>query len=304
MLTGILVAILGIALILFARSITTLIHELGHAIPSLLFTEEPVVICVGSYENLNKSKGIKFGRLTLFFTLNIFNWNQGLCLHKGVTTFVQNLLIIIGGPVASLLVGLSLIYFVKTGGLGEYGITVVMFLLVSTIWDFLVNIIPQTRPLVTHNGQIVYNDGYQLQLLLQQQSLSKQQQTAVTQFNAKNYDKVLALLKDDLPNKLTTVGIQQVYVESLLHTGAVADAEEQFYRFFGQKTLDSTDFSLIGAIKMEQNEYANAIQAYDRAIYLDYQNPLLLNQKGLCHSNMADYEDAIVAYSKSLLYFI
>ena len=53
---------------------------------------------------------------------------------------------------------------------------------------------------------------------------------------------------------------------------------------------------------MEQNEYANAIQAYDRAIYLDYQNPLLLNQKGLCHSNMADYEDAIVAYSKSLLY--
>lgn len=302
MLIGILVAILGVALILFARSITTLIHELGHAIPSLLFTKEPVVICVGSYENLTKSKGIKLGRLTLFFTLNIFNWNQGLCLHKGVTTFMQNLLIIIGGPFASLLVGLGLIYVVKTAGLDEYGITVVMFLLVSAIWDFLVNIIPQTRPLVTHHGQIVYNDGYQLQLLLQQQGLSKQQQAATKQFKAQNYKAVLDLLKDDIPNNLKTVRIQQVYVESLLQTGAVADAEEQFYHFFGQKKLDSTDFSLIGAIKMEQNEYANAIEAYDRAIYLDYQNPLLLNQKGLCHSNMADYEDAIVAYSKSLLY--
>ena len=302
MLTGILVAIIGIALILFARSITTLIHELGHAIPSLLFTKEPVAICVGSYENLNKSKGIKLGRLTLFFTLNIFNWNQGLCLHKGVTTFVQNLLIIIGGPFASLLVGLGLIYIVRTAGLGEYGITVVMFLLVSAIWDFLVNIIPQTRPLVTHHGQIVYNDGYQLQLLLQQQGLSNQQQAAMEQFRAKNYTAALEILKEDIPTKLKTVGIQQVYVESLLHSGAVADAEEQFYHFFGKKNLDSTDFSLIGAIKMEQNEYANAIQAYDRAIYLDYQNPLLLNQKGLCHSNMADYEAAIVAFSKSLLY--
>lgn len=302
MLTGILVAVVGIALILFARSITTLIHELGHAIPSLLFTKEQVVICVGSYENLNKSKGIKFGRLTLFFTVNIFNWNQGLCLHKGVTTFMQNLLIIIGGPFASLLVGLALIYVIKTAGLDEFSITVIMFLLVSAIWDFFINIMPQTRPLVTHHGQIVYNDGYQLQLLLRQQSLSNPQKAATEQFSAKNYKEVLELLKEDVPNKLTTVGIQQIYVESLLHTGAVADAEEQFYRFFGQKKLDSTDFSLIGAIKMEQNEYANAIQAYDRAIYLDYQNPLLLNQKGLCHSNMADYEEAIVAYSKSLLY--
>lgn len=302
MLTGVFVAILGIMVILFARSITTLIHELGHAIPSLLFTKEEVIICVGSYENLTKSKGIKLGRLTLFFTWNVFNWNQGLCLHKGVTTFIQNFLIILGGPFASLLVGIGLIYLVKTSELGEYGITVVMFLLVSAIWDFLSNIIPQTRPLVTHNGHIVYNDGYQLQLLLQQQGLPRHQQMAINQFKAKKYTSVLDLLKQDTPDKLREEGIQQVYVESLLHTGAIADAEEQFYHFFGDKKLDSTSFSLIGAIKMEQNEYANAIQAYDRAIYLDYQNPLLLNKKGLCHSHMADYEAAIVAYSKSLLY--
>ena len=104
MLTGILIAVLAIGVILMTRSITTLIHELGHAIPSLFFTKEEVIICVGSYENLTKSQGIKLGRLKVFFTLNLFNWNSGLCLHKGVTSFFQKFLIILGGPLASLLI--------------------------------------------------------------------------------------------------------------------------------------------------------------------------------------------------------
>jgi len=302
MLTGIFIAIVAIAIVLMTRSITVLIHELGHAIPSLLFTKEEVIICVGSYENLTKSKGIKLGRLTTFFTFNIFNWNSGLCLHKGVTTFMQNFLIILGGPLASLLIGLGMIYLVKNWQGGQYEVVVAVFLIVSALWDFISNIIPHEKPLVTHNGNIVYNDGYQLKRLLQQNNLATHQQEALRAYQSKQYDKVLSLLEKDKLEGLKTIEVQRIYIESLMYTRQLEEAEESFYHYFGQTELKSPDFSLIAEIKMEQQQYENALQAYDRAVYLDFTNPLLHDKKGLCHTNLADYEDAVVAFSKSILH--
>ncbi len=302
MLTGIFIAIVAIAIVLMTRSITVLIHELGHAIPSLLFTKEEVIICVGSYENLTKSKGIKLGRLTTFFTFNIFNWNSGLCLHKGVTTFVQNFLIILGGPLASLLIGLGMIYVVKNWQGGQYGVAVAFFLIVSALWDFISNIIPHDKPLVTHNGNIVYNDGFQLKRLLQQNNLAPNQQEALTEYKRGHYNKVLTLLKNDALEGLKTTEIQRVYIESLMHTRQLEEAEETFYDYFGQTELKSPDFSLIAEIKMEQKQYENALQAYDRAVYLDFKNPLLHDKKGLCHTHQADYEEAVIAFSKGIIH--
>lgn len=302
MLTGVFIAIVAIGIVLMTRSITVLIHELGHAIPSLLFTKEEVIICVGSYENLTKSKGIKLGRLTTFFTINIFNWNSGLCLHKGVTTFVQNFLIILGGPLASLLIGLGMILVVKNWQGGEYGVVVAIFLIVSALWDFISNIIPHEKPLVTHNGNIVYNDGYQLQRLLQQNKLAAHQQEALSEHRLGHYDKVLALLKNDALEGLKTREIRRVYIESLMHTRQLEEAEQAFYHYFGQIELKSPDFSLIAEIKMEQQQYENALEAYDRAVYLDFTNPLLHDKKGLCHTNLADYEEAVIAFSKGIIH--
>jgi len=301
MLTGILIAVAAIGIILMTRSITTLIHEFGHAIPSLLFTKEEVIVCVGSYENINKSKGIKLGRLTIFFTLNIFNWNSGLCLHQGVTTFFQNFLIILGGPFASLLVGLGMIYWIRSGGIQEAFVVVGVFLLVSALWDFISNIIPDKQPLVTHNGNVVYNDGYQLQRLVAKQRLPQHQQEALEKHRKRAYGEVLTLLQPDAA-QLKDNRLQLSYVESLLHTQQLEAAENTFYQYFGNKELKSFHYGLIGNIKMEQQEHRNALQAFDRAIYLDFKNPLLLNQKGLCHISLAEYEEAILAFSKSILH--
>jgi len=301
MLTGILIGIAAIGIILITRSSTTFIHEMGHAIPALLFTKEEVIICVGSYENLNKSKGIKLGRLTIFFTWNIFNWNSGLCLHQGVPTFLQQLLIIVGGPMASLLTALGLIVLISNGWIAESFLVVIMFLLVSSFWDFISNIIPNVQPLVTHNGNIVYNDGYQLKLLLNQQQLPAHHQQAIKATNQKKYEEVVQLLSTE-EEALGNERIQEIYVKALLETHQLEKAEETYYRFFGEKTLVSKDYALIAQIKMEQQEHRNAIQAFDRAIYLDFKNPLLLNQKGRCHISLAEYESAVVAFSKALLY--
>ena len=96
--------------------------------------------------------------------------------------------------------------------------------------------------------------------------------------------------------------MQRLYVESLLQTGELTQAEETFYQYFGEQKLTGADWTLIGQIKMAQQEHRNAIVAFDRAIYLDFKNPLLLNQKGLCHTSLTEYEKAIESFSKCILY--
>ena len=81
--TGILLALLFIAAILLIRSVTTLFHELGHALPALWFTQGPVIVHVGSYGNLNGSLQIPLGRLKIFLKFNPLAWNLGLCPTSG-----------------------------------------------------------------------------------------------------------------------------------------------------------------------------------------------------------------------------
>ena len=104
--------LIGVVLV---RYITTLIHELGHAIPSLMFTDKDVVIHIGSYGDSKKSLKMDFGRLKAFFKLDILRWNIGLCQHGHVKEYLHNFIIIIGGPIFSLLVGIFSLLFLLNG---------------------------------------------------------------------------------------------------------------------------------------------------------------------------------------------
>ena len=52
---GILIALFGLALIIVIKLSTTFFHEMGHAIPALIFTKKPVSVYVGSYGDISLS---------------------------------------------------------------------------------------------------------------------------------------------------------------------------------------------------------------------------------------------------------
>ncbi len=54
----------GILIVLLVMAVNVIIHELGHAIPSLLFTKQPVKIFIGSFEYKSKSFKIKDSHVT------------------------------------------------------------------------------------------------------------------------------------------------------------------------------------------------------------------------------------------------
>jgi hypothetical protein len=67
--------------ILFWNFITVFIHELGHALPSLLFTKDPVWVFVGTSNPNENTFGFRLGRLNLSFIPLFMPIDAGVCYH-------------------------------------------------------------------------------------------------------------------------------------------------------------------------------------------------------------------------------
>jgi len=124
------------------RSVTTLFHELGHALPALVLTKkEKVNVFVGTYGDLSNSLQLNLGRLVLYLKLNVFNWRIGLCTHAGIKGLIPQILVILGGPLASLLIASIAFYIIITKDFSEIWVVFIVFFLISAIIDFLSNCI-------------------------------------------------------------------------------------------------------------------------------------------------------------------
>ncbi|MFI5140640.1 MAG: hypothetical protein ACHQIM_22675, partial [Sphingobacteriales bacterium] len=105
---------LFLLILIAARLLTILFHELGHAIPATLFTKEKVTVFLGSYGDIQNSKCISFGkRLIIYFRVNPFKWKAGMVKHNpiGLST-IKEFLILLLGPLCSLLLASTAIYIV------------------------------------------------------------------------------------------------------------------------------------------------------------------------------------------------
>ena len=157
-LQGILLGIGWISGIILMRSITTLFHELGHALPALVFTrKEKVNVFIGTYGDLSNSLRLNLGRLVLYLKFNVFNWRIGLCTHAGVRGLIPQIIVILGGPVASLLIASIAFYFIITKQFSELWVVFIVFFLISAIIDFLVNVDPSHTPIKLYDNSVTYS---------------------------------------------------------------------------------------------------------------------------------------------------
>ena len=92
--------------ILVIVQLATLFHELGHALAGLIFTKEDVNILLGRRRSKRKLRKLVLGRLVINFNgidpLTGFSW-----LDESRLTKFQRLVFYAGGPLVSLLMGLT-----------------------------------------------------------------------------------------------------------------------------------------------------------------------------------------------------
>lgn len=67
-------------LVLITRPFTILFHELGHTLPALMMTRQPVTVYIGSYGDTKHSVHFRIGQLDILLKYNPLAWRSGLCI--------------------------------------------------------------------------------------------------------------------------------------------------------------------------------------------------------------------------------
>ena len=282
-----LATILGIFGIIFilltVRPITTFFHELGHAIPALIFTKEDVVIYVGSYGNadINKSFVWKTGRLNIIFRYKITDWQLGMCRYKGYPRLGERILIILGGPVFSLILGIVCYFLILHYKDHSFLTLALATLFVSGILDFVINMVPKENPMEIHDGNLVLTDGGQLLYFIKVMNYPPAFTEGLDLIEADQIGDGVEKLKEVIDSGKNDLSLYRMIMDILREEPAKALAfNDQYYNKF---KLLSPDFKLIGDLYAMTNQPSSAIQCYSEAIRLNYKNQWALLARAKCY---------------------
>lgn len=290
--SGIIIAIIGIISVLLVRSITTLVHEYGHALPALLFTDEKVEVYIGSYGNIENSTIFTSGRLTTYFTFNMLNWNMGLCRTHGSVSIVQNFIITLGGPIASILLSIPLILWFQQGGLHDFWQFVIPIFALSAAYDFIINIIPWGTPMKLHDGSEIYNDGQQLVFLFKSATKPPAYWQGFNFLKEKKYTEALTQFQRLLDQNIHDRSVYEAMADCLIGQKKYYEALELYENILNKFKPKAQDYSRLGALHLKIRNYETALDYLNKAIHQQPHNAQNLNNRGCIFLEYKDYREA------------
>jgi tetratricopeptide (TPR) repeat protein len=284
------------------RLLTTVIHELGHAIPALLLTNEKVTVYMGSWGNPEKSLQFQFGRLEYFFKFNLFYWKGGLCVpHEKNISLRNNFIITIFGPLLSLIVSGIGVTALLLYDFGDIWNLVIFALVFSCVLDFWHNIVPSNDNITLYNGNVVYNDGNQLLLLLKLRKIQDIPNKAVIHYQNKEYNAAAKLFEkciSVLPNQ------QEWYrfaISSFLkekQTEKATKLQDAYTKKFIE-IFNENDFLHLANVEIYNGNFRKALEAYQKAYRINPKNSYTLNSLGFTLGILGEHEKAIIKLNKA-----
>jgi len=301
-LLGMFIAMAGIFLVMVLRSLTTLFHEMGHAVPSLMFTDQPVQVYIGTYGDISNCWRMQFGRLEIFFRLNLMDWKIGMCRHSGIKNLWQHFFVIIGGPIASLLISIPLFWIIFTKDLSETWVAILGIFILAAIIDFFVNIIPINRAVNMHDGAVTYNDGTQLVELLGRMTLSKEYFDLEEKFERKEYNELIHEAHELISNGNKEYGIYMLVLESFMAQERYEDALSFFGNIKEKFKLNTDDYHRIGKIYLKLGKYEEALKYLQHCFHHNYQDSNLLNDIAFIRIQQREFKEALIDLDAAITY--
>ncbi len=291
---GILLALLGLLMIMVLRLVTTFFHEMGHAIPALLFTDKKVEVYVGSYGDISKTLQLKFGRLWMYLKVNIFNWQIGLCRREGdVNHKWQRAIIIIGGPIASLLIAIPIILKLKELESNELLFFLALIFICAAIFDLVVNLYPFSRPMQMHDGGIAFSDGTQLKYMITESFLPEEHRTFQKLYNEKKYDELISEAEKFIEKDPKKRFPYEFVIQALLQQKEYRKIIEVYSYQQKHIQFDDEDHFIIGKTYRQLDKYDDALFHLKKFHYKNFNNPSLILEMAECYISIGDYEEAI-----------
>jgi tetratricopeptide (TPR) repeat protein len=293
-LLGIVVGIGAILLIILLRLSTTLFHELGHAIPALIFTKKGVEVYIGSYGDISNTRQVQIGRLKLFFKWKIFDWKIGMCrAEEGMDADWKNVIMILAGPIASLLIAIPLLINLMSLNPNSILFFISVMFIAAAGADFIINMIPFNSSIKMHDGTVAHSDGYALINIIRRKLLPDSYFELEHLYLNKDYD---ALLKN--ANAMLANGEQERFIYDFIinvnndlknnNAGLLAYKElEQNFK------LNDQDYFNIGKLYRQNGNYSEALRYYNHFYYKNFGNIELLKELGITQIELGNNELAI-----------
>lgn len=289
-----------IGLVLIARPLTVLFHELGHAIPAILLTKQKATVYIGSHGDPKRSIKINFGVLAIFFRYNPFAWRLGLCVPSAKSVSINRQIIYtLAGPLASLIIATIACYFTFAYDLHGFLKLFLLVFLGSAFLDLLVNLVPNETPTKLYDGSVAYNDGYSLKQLLYYKRLPKEYSEAADLYNEQKFAEAAVLLESLLSRKKDE-NIFRLAISSYLQDKNYEKAKELSDTFSLTGKMNSDDLSNIALSYSQLGFHDEALKLYDKSLDLNPDNKYSLNNKGYTLNLMNKFEEAISLFDRAI----
>lgn len=281
-----------VIMLMVTRPLTVLLHELGHAVPALLFSHGPVTLYIGSFEDTSHSNPVKAGRLTIWFRRNPLKWWWGLCeADCGSMSIVRQVLYVSGGALVSLLLAVFMLYLLLSGRLQPLPRIFCILFFASALFDILFNFNPFLKR--TQAGETYYSDGRTLLQLLRLKQTVKAYDSALQLYRDKKYEPAALLFEKLLKQGWSNEETWRLAGTSFLFCKQYNKVVHIYQTLAGKVPLNADDWYCMGLGYLHQPHPGKAEYCLKQSLALQPENPYALNALGYLLTTLQCFKEAL-----------
>jgi tetratricopeptide (TPR) repeat protein len=295
----IIIAVFGL-IFLLTRPLIVLLHELGHAIPAMLLTWQPVTIYIGSYGEPGKGLHFKIGLLEVWFRFHLSALKYGLCDPSVEKASVNKQIVwTLTGPLTSIAIAMVACYFTFRFDLHGIVKLVLVGFLVSAALDLL-NLIPFPRPIRLYNGKITYCDGYRLKELFSYKRIVKEHARLVELWNNRDIQGIATRCDLLLGKGVKHPSIYRFAILAHLTNHHYERAKAVIDQFGPLTSWTSDDYCNAGVVCTRLGLDDVAMDFYDRSLELNPMHKYSLINQGYSFNLQLKYKAAVAIFDKAI----
>ena len=283
------------------RYIISVLHEMGHAVATVVLTGEKATVYIGSHGDPRNCLNLRSGWFDIYFRYNPFRARGGVCRPQASgISWGREIVITLAGVLTTVSAGAAFCYAAHAFDFSYWvRLSSVMFLGLALL-DMATNLYPGGRPVVLYGGRIAYRDGYKVLWLLRNRDYSAEWNTASEHYSRKEYEDAARLFDELLRRGMRSRELYHNAIYSYDASNQPHKASELMEAFRNEFELEAPDLSLSGMIHSKLERYEEGLADYEEALLRNPADSYALNNRGYTLNLLERYPEAIEDFDEAI----